>query len=92
METSWAHGWEEEKEDIGRGYEPLSLHPCTRALGLREQLQTLWEELEEVAQKGRARRAQSTELNSDLCQAHRWVPLCDLRSIPGSPWASALPL
>lgn len=42
----------------------------TRALGLREQLQTLWEELEEVAQKGRARRAQSTELNSDLCQAH----------------------
>uniref|UniRef100_A0A8C3WMB8 USH1 protein network component harmonin binding protein 1 n=1 Tax=Catagonus wagneri TaxID=51154 RepID=A0A8C3WMB8_9CETA len=42
----------------------------TRALGLREQLQSLREELEEVAQKGRARRAQSTELNSDLCQAH----------------------
>ncbi|XP_036703020.1 Usher syndrome type-1C protein-binding protein 1 isoform X4 [Balaenoptera musculus] len=42
----------------------------TRALGLREQLQSLREELEEVAQKGRARRAQSTELNSDLCKAH----------------------
>ncbi|XP_064336047.1 harmonin-binding protein USHBP1 isoform X2 [Camelus dromedarius] len=42
----------------------------TRALSLREQLQSLREELEEVAQKGRARRAQSTELNSDLCRAH----------------------
>ncbi|XP_058916618.1 harmonin-binding protein USHBP1 isoform X2 [Kogia breviceps] len=42
----------------------------TRALGLREQLQSLREELEEVAQKGRARRAQSTELNRDLCKAH----------------------
>ncbi|XP_025741181.2 harmonin-binding protein USHBP1 isoform X2 [Callorhinus ursinus] len=41
-----------------------------RALGLREQLQSLREELEQVAQKGRARRAQSAELNSDLCKAH----------------------
>nr|XP_023481165.1 Usher syndrome type-1C protein-binding protein 1 isoform X3 [Equus caballus] len=41
-----------------------------RALGLREQLQSLWEELEQMAQKGRARRAQSAELNSDLCKAH----------------------
>ncbi|XP_045348433.1 Usher syndrome type-1C protein-binding protein 1 [Leopardus geoffroyi] len=44
-----------------------SLH---RALSLREQLQTLREELEQVAQKGRARRAQSAELNNDLCKAH----------------------
>ncbi|XP_036749267.2 harmonin-binding protein USHBP1 isoform X3 [Manis pentadactyla] len=42
----------------------------TRALGLQEQLQSLREELEHVAQKGRARRAQSAELNSDLCKAH----------------------
>ncbi|XP_039099203.1 Usher syndrome type-1C protein-binding protein 1 isoform X1 [Hyaena hyaena] len=41
-----------------------------RALGLREQLQSLREELEQVAQKGRARRAQSAELNNDLCKAH----------------------
>ncbi|KAM5308955.1 harmonin-binding protein USHBP1 isoform 2-T2 [Glossophaga mutica] len=38
----------------------------TRALGLWEQLQFLREELEQVAQKGRARRAQSAKLNSDL--------------------------
>uniref|UniRef100_A0A673TYE2 USH1 protein network component harmonin binding protein 1 n=1 Tax=Suricata suricatta TaxID=37032 RepID=A0A673TYE2_SURSU len=42
----------------------------TRALGLREQLQSLREELEQVAQKGRAQRAQSAELNNDLCKAH----------------------
>lgn len=71
--------------------ELLSLHPCTRALGLREQLQSLREELEEVARKGRARRAQSAELNSDLCKAHRWVSLCNLRGIPGSLWATASP-
>lgn len=65
----WVGGGKEDK--IGYGCEPPSLHPCTRALGLREQLQSLREELEEVAQKGRARRAQSTELNSDLCKAHR---------------------
>ncbi|XP_041617420.1 Usher syndrome type-1C protein-binding protein 1 isoform X2 [Vulpes lagopus] len=41
-----------------------------RALGLREQLQSLREELEHVAQKGRARCAQSAELNRDLCKAH----------------------
>ncbi|XP_037362017.1 harmonin-binding protein USHBP1 [Talpa occidentalis] len=42
----------------------------TRALSLREQLQSLREELEKVAQKGRTRHAQSAELNSDLCKAH----------------------
>ncbi|CAD7685391.1 unnamed protein product [Nyctereutes procyonoides] len=41
-----------------------------RALGLREQLRSLREELEHVAQKGRARCAQSAELNRDLCKAH----------------------
>lgn len=78
------------REDrTGYGYEPFSPHICTRARGLREQLQSLREELEQVAQKGRARRVQSAELNSDLCKVHRWVPLpCtspgDRRSIPGS--------
>lgn len=47
----------------------------TRALGLWEQLQFLREELEQVAQKGRARRAQSAKLNSDLCKAHRALVL-----------------
>lgn len=42
------------------------LASLTRARGLREQLQSLREELEQVAQKGRARRVQSAELNSDL--------------------------
>lgn len=60
---------------IGYGHKLLSPHPCTRALGLREQLRSLREELEHVAQKGRARCAQSAELNRDLCKAHRWVPL-----------------
>ncbi|XP_016013315.2 Usher syndrome type-1C protein-binding protein 1 isoform X1 [Rousettus aegyptiacus] len=46
------------------------LASLTRTLGLREQLQSLWEELEQVAQKERARRVQSAELNSDLCKAH----------------------
>ncbi|XP_036884737.1 Usher syndrome type-1C protein-binding protein 1 isoform X5 [Sturnira hondurensis] len=46
-----------------------------RALGLWEQLQFLREELEQVAQKGRARRAQSAKLNSDLCKAHRALVL-----------------
>lgn len=59
----------------GYGGEPLSPHPCTSALGLWEQLQFLREELEQVAKKGRARRAQSAKLNSDLCKAHRWVLL-----------------
>ncbi|KAM7140182.1 harmonin-binding protein USHBP1 isoform 5-T5 [Molossus nigricans] len=47
----------------------------TRALGLWEQLQFLREELEQVAQKGRVRRAQSAKLNSDLCKAHRALVL-----------------
>lgn len=65
-----------EREDrTGCGSESFSPHSCTRALGLWEQLQFLREELEQVAQKGRARRAQSAKLNSDLCKAHRWVPL-----------------
>lgn len=46
------------------------LASLTRTLGLQEQLQSLREELEQVAQKERARRAQSAELNSDLCKAH----------------------
>ncbi|XP_004423115.1 PREDICTED: Usher syndrome type-1C protein-binding protein 1 [Ceratotherium simum simum] len=50
----------------------------TRALGLKEQLQSLWEELEQMAQKGRARRAQSAELNSDLCKAHSALVLAFL--------------
>lgn len=66
-----------QKEDrIGYGCEPFSPHSCTRALGLWEQLQFLREELEQVAKKGRARRAQSAKLNTDLCKAHRWVPAC----------------
>nr|XP_019592494.1 PREDICTED: Usher syndrome type-1C protein-binding protein 1 isoform X1 [Rhinolophus sinicus] len=47
----------------------------TRARGLRKQLQSLREELEQVAQKGRARRVQSAELNSDLCKAHSTLVL-----------------
>lgn len=46
-----------------------------RALGLWEQLQFLREELEQVAKKGRARRAQSAKLNTDLCKAHRALVL-----------------
>ncbi|XP_036158582.1 Usher syndrome type-1C protein-binding protein 1 isoform X3 [Myotis myotis] len=46
-----------------------------RALGLWEQLQFLREELEQVAKKGRARRAQSAKLNNDLCKAHRALVL-----------------
>ncbi|XP_062968252.1 harmonin-binding protein USHBP1 isoform X1 [Cynocephalus volans] len=42
----------------------------TRSLDLQEQLQSLRQKLEKVAQKGRARRAQSAELNNDLCKAH----------------------
>uniref|UniRef100_A0A667FVM0 USH1 protein network component harmonin binding protein 1 n=1 Tax=Lynx canadensis TaxID=61383 RepID=A0A667FVM0_LYNCA len=62
-------------------------------LSLREQLQSLREELEQVVQKGRARRAQSAELNNDLCKpihplhalvlafrgAHRKVALMEVR-------------
>ncbi|XP_019497444.1 PREDICTED: Usher syndrome type-1C protein-binding protein 1 isoform X1 [Hipposideros armiger] len=51
------------------------LASLNRALGLREQLQSLREKLEQVAQKGRARRVQSAELNSDLCKAHSTLVL-----------------
>lgn len=95
--TGKHHGqvwWEEGRSSFSEDL--LSPHPCTRALGLREQLHSLREELEQVAQKGRARRAQSAELNSDLCKAHRWVSfpwvsLGDLRSDPGFLWASDFP-
>lgn len=47
-----------------------------------------------MAQKERARRVQSAELNSDLCKAHRWVPLSLYfpwrpQKIPWPVWASA---
>ncbi|XP_006877196.1 PREDICTED: Usher syndrome type-1C protein-binding protein 1 [Chrysochloris asiatica] len=42
----------------------------SRAADLRGQLWSLWKELEQVAQKARARRAHNTKLNSDLCKAH----------------------
>lgn len=41
-----------------------------RAAELRAQLQSLRRQLEQVAQKGRSRRAQSAELNRELCKAH----------------------
>ncbi|KAL6054651.1 hypothetical protein STEG23_035342 [Scotinomys teguina] len=41
-----------------------------RAADLRAQLQSLRRQLEQVAQKGRTRRAQSAELNRELCKAH----------------------
>ncbi|XP_005359210.1 Usher syndrome type-1C protein-binding protein 1 [Microtus ochrogaster] len=41
-----------------------------RTAGLRAQLQSLRQQLEQVAQKGRTRRAQSAELNRELCKAH----------------------
>uniref|UniRef100_A0A2K6H0V7 USH1 protein network component harmonin binding protein 1 n=1 Tax=Propithecus coquereli TaxID=379532 RepID=A0A2K6H0V7_PROCO len=60
---------------VGRVWDPDKLAQelaasLTRAVDLREQLQSLREKLEQVAQKGRARRAQGAELNSDLCRAH----------------------
>ncbi|CAO2612451.1 Harmonin-binding protein USHBP1 [Lemmus lemmus] len=42
----------------------------TRTVGLRAQLLSLRQQLEQVAQKGRTRRAQSAELNRELCKAH----------------------
>uniref|UniRef100_A0A8C5UUE2 USH1 protein network component harmonin binding protein 1 n=1 Tax=Microcebus murinus TaxID=30608 RepID=A0A8C5UUE2_MICMU len=59
----------------GRVWDPEKLAQelaasLTRAGDLREQLRSLREKLEQVAQKGRARRAQSAELNGDLCKAH----------------------
>ncbi|XP_036022769.1 Usher syndrome type-1C protein-binding protein 1 [Onychomys torridus] len=41
-----------------------------RAADLQAQLQALRRQLEQVAQKGRTRRAQSAELNRELCKAH----------------------
>ncbi|XP_011781290.1 PREDICTED: Usher syndrome type-1C protein-binding protein 1 [Colobus angolensis palliatus] len=60
---------------VGRAWDPEKLAQelaasLTRTLDLREQLQSLRRELERVAQKGRARRSQSAELNRDLCKAH----------------------
>ncbi|KAK2087645.1 Harmonin-binding protein ushbp1 [Saguinus oedipus] len=60
---------------VGKAWDPEKLAQelaasLTRALDLREQLQSLHGELERVAQKGRARRSQSAELNRDLCKAH----------------------
>ncbi|XP_047387453.1 harmonin-binding protein USHBP1 isoform X2 [Sciurus carolinensis] len=60
---------------LGRMWDPEKLTKeleasLTRALDLREQMRSLREQLERVAQKGRAGRAQSAELNSDLCKAH----------------------
>ncbi|XP_037674099.1 Usher syndrome type-1C protein-binding protein 1 isoform X2 [Choloepus didactylus] len=60
---------------VGRGRPPEELAQelaasLTRARGLREQLRTLWEELQQMAQKERARRAQSAELSSNLCKTH----------------------
>ncbi|XP_058513906.1 harmonin-binding protein USHBP1 isoform X3 [Ochotona princeps] len=59
----------------GRAWDPEKLAQevaasLSRAADLRGQLWSLWRELEQVAQKGRARRAQSAELHSDLCKAH----------------------
>ncbi|XP_013362703.1 PREDICTED: Usher syndrome type-1C protein-binding protein 1 isoform X2 [Chinchilla lanigera] len=42
----------------------------SRAQGLREQLRSLRAQLEQVAQRGRAGRAQSAELSCELCRAH----------------------
>ncbi|XP_069915050.1 harmonin-binding protein USHBP1 isoform X2 [Oryctolagus cuniculus] len=60
---------------VGRAWDPERLAQelaasLARAADLRAQLRALWRELEQVAQKGRVRRAQSAELNSDLCKAH----------------------
>ncbi|KAM9687863.1 harmonin-binding protein USHBP1 [Trichechus inunguis] len=60
---------------VGRVRDPEELAQeleasLTRALDLQGQLQSLRKELEQVAQKSRARRTQSAKLNSDLCKAH----------------------
>ncbi|XP_051025712.1 harmonin-binding protein USHBP1 [Acomys russatus] len=46
-----------------------------RAVDLRAQLRSLRRQLEHVAQKGRTRRAQSAELNRELCKAHSALAL-----------------
>ncbi|XP_011949697.1 PREDICTED: Usher syndrome type-1C protein-binding protein 1 isoform X3 [Cercocebus atys] len=65
---------------VGRAWDPEKLAQelaasLTRTLDLQEQLQSLRRELERVAQKGRARRSQSAELNRDLCKAHSTLVL-----------------
>ncbi|XP_003796586.1 Usher syndrome type-1C protein-binding protein 1 [Otolemur garnettii] len=60
---------------VGKIWDPEKLvqelaASLTRSLGLREQLQSLREKLEQMVQKGQARQAQNAELNSDLCKAH----------------------
>ncbi|XP_008050388.1 Usher syndrome type-1C protein-binding protein 1 [Carlito syrichta] len=62
-------------DPVGRGWDPEKLAQelaasLARARDLREQLQERREELAQAVQKGRARRAQSAELSSDLCKAH----------------------
>lgn len=47
----------------------------TRAVDLRAQLQSLRRQLEQMAQKGRTRGAQSAELNRELCKAHSALAL-----------------
>ncbi|XP_012924132.1 Usher syndrome type-1C protein-binding protein 1 isoform X2 [Heterocephalus glaber] len=61
--------WDQEKlaQDLA-----LSL---SRAQGLQEQLRSLRAQLEQVAQRGRAGRAQSAELSAELCRAHRALVL-----------------
>lgn len=46
-----------------------------RAVDLRAQLQSLRRQLEQVAQKGRTRRAQRAELHRELCKAHSALAL-----------------
>lgn len=46
-----------------------------RAVDLRAQLQSLRRQLEQMAQKGRTRGAQSAELNRELCKAHSALAL-----------------
>ncbi|XP_069864554.1 harmonin-binding protein USHBP1-like isoform X1 [Dipodomys merriami] len=60
-------------EEEGRDPEKLSQElaaSLARSLGLRQQLQSLRERLEQMARRGRASRARSAELHRDLCRAH----------------------
>uniref|UniRef100_A0A667GH06 USH1 protein network component harmonin binding protein 1 n=1 Tax=Lynx canadensis TaxID=61383 RepID=A0A667GH06_LYNCA len=86
----WVGGGKEDWMALAMSSSLLTPAP---GLSLREQLQSLREELEQVVQKGRARRAQSAELNNDLCKpihplhalvlafrgAHRKVALMEVR-------------
>ncbi|XP_004616928.2 harmonin-binding protein USHBP1 isoform X2 [Sorex araneus] len=62
-------GWVSQEQDQEKLAQELAAS-LTRALDLQEQLQALREELEQVVQKGRARRVQSAELTRELCKAH----------------------